>query len=78
MEEEEAEGEVGENGENMTEEEGVDLSSINTMLSTVMNAGQLNGALEPSTPSTPAPRPPSVNLTAYQKASCGNGGWDYK
>ncbi|KAM9553669.1 ras-responsive element-binding protein 1-like isoform 1-T1 [Salvelinus alpinus] len=74
MEEEEEEGAAGENGENMTEEEGVDLSSINTMLSTVMNAGQLNGALEPSTPSTPIskttlPRPPSVNRNARRNTT---------
>ncbi|XP_020349946.1 ras-responsive element-binding protein 1 isoform X1 [Oncorhynchus kisutch] len=64
--------EEDENGENMTE--GVDLSSINAMLSTVMNAGQLNGAMEPSsapasTPSisiskTTPPRPTSVNRNA--------------
>ncbi|XP_041735944.2 LOW QUALITY PROTEIN: ras-responsive element-binding protein 1 [Coregonus clupeaformis] len=70
---EEEEEEEDENGENMTEE-GVDLSSINAMISTVMNAGQLNGAMEPSsapasTPSIPIskttpPRPPSFNRNA--------------
>ncbi|CDQ76367.1 unnamed protein product [Oncorhynchus mykiss] len=64
--------EEDENGENMTE--GVDLSSINAMLSTVMNAGQLNGAMEPSSApastasisisKTTPPRPTSVNRNA--------------
>ncbi|CAB1341071.1 unnamed protein product [Coregonus sp. 'balchen'] len=76
---EEEEDAAVENGENMTEEGGVDLSSINTMMSTVMSAGQLNGALEPSsapasTPSTPIgkttpPRPPSVNRNARRNTT---------
>ncbi|KAJ8010686.1 hypothetical protein DPEC_G00077700 [Dallia pectoralis] len=75
-EEEEEEGVLGENddGEKETEEtegESVDLSSINAMMTAVMNVTQLNGGIEPSstpadTPSPPARKttpstPPSVN-----------------
>ena len=49
-------------------EEGGDLTPINSMMNTVMNAGQINGGVDPiSTTSTPVKTPskssPSVNRT---------------
>ena len=73
-EEEEEEEEGGLNRENGREEVeggdgGVDLSSINAMMTTVMNANQLNGVEDPtsasSTPSKTTPtRAPSISRNA--------------
>ncbi|XP_010884148.2 ras-responsive element-binding protein 1 isoform X1 [Esox lucius] len=65
--EEEEGGLSGENddGEKMTEEEGegVDLSSINAMMTAVMNVTQLNGSMEPSSAPAATPQPPSRKTT---------------
>ncbi|KAG9356069.1 hypothetical protein JZ751_000913, partial [Albula glossodonta] len=41
--------------------DGVDLSSINSMMSTVMNAGPLNGGSTSATPTKTPTKSPSIN-----------------